>query len=100
MRQETLNLAILATFLLLFISCESNEASRLFNGEFEEAWMKAGNLLLSSLQRGPVRPPGNGCNGTGNGGNNCVGSRKFGGGHGGVTTPPPPPQLVIPSSEV
>lgn len=43
------------------MSFESNGARRLFDEEFEETWIQRGNLLLSSLQRGPVRGPGNGC---------------------------------------
>lgn len=89
MRQETINLAIIASLALLCVNFKLNEASRHFNGEFEEAWMKTGNLLLSSLPHGDMKPPGNGCNWTGNGGNNCVGSRKVGPG----AVAPPPPQL-------
>ncbi|KAI3668053.1 hypothetical protein L6452_43127 [Arctium lappa] len=86
----------MASIVLLFMSFQPNGACRLFNGEFQEVWMKTGSLLLSSLPRGPVRSPGNGCNWTGNGGNPCVGSRKVasghGGGGGGVAIAPPPPQ--------
>ncbi|KAL4588091.1 hypothetical protein LXL04_000970 [Taraxacum kok-saghyz] len=89
--------AITTAILLLFTSFEPNRACRLLNGEFEETWMKTGNLLLSSLQKGAVRPPGNGCGNTGNGGNPCVGSRKVAGLHhiGGA---PPPPLIPTPIS--
>ncbi|GKA70050.1 hypothetical protein Tco_0776114 [Tanacetum coccineum] len=51
--------------------------SRPFGGELEKVWMNTENLLSSSLPRGSVRPPGNGCTNTGNGGNPCIGSRKL-----------------------
>ncbi|KAL4588089.1 hypothetical protein LXL04_000968 [Taraxacum kok-saghyz] len=89
MRQETKSLAIYATFILLFLSLELNEASRIYNGEVAEAWMKTESLLLSALPKGPVRPPGNGCNWTGNGGNPCIGSRKLVTRHGGVEAASP-----------
>ncbi|KAI3829739.1 hypothetical protein L1987_03867 [Smallanthus sonchifolius] len=66
-----------------------NGACRLLDGEFEETWMKKGNLLLSSLQHPSERPPGSGCGNTGNGGNPCVGSRKVVGRHGDGALPPP-----------
>ncbi|KAI3526637.1 hypothetical protein L1887_05896 [Cichorium endivia] len=71
------------------MSFEPTTACRLLNGEFEETWMKTGNLLLSSLPRGPVRPPGNGCNNTSNGGNPCVNSKKVAGRRRGGAPPPP-----------
>ncbi|GJY23485.1 hypothetical protein Tco_0397143, partial [Tanacetum coccineum] len=64
-----------------------DQASRPFGGELEKVWMKTENLLLSSLPRGPVRPPGNGCTNTGNGGNPCIGSRKLASRVGGVAAP-------------
>ncbi|KAL8226297.1 hypothetical protein R6Q59_000153 [Mikania micrantha] len=78
MSPETKNLAIIALFAtILFLNFQENEAMRLLDGEFEETWMKRGNLLLSSLQQhSSVPSPGNGCNNTGNGGNNCIGSKK------------------------
>ncbi|KAL4588090.1 hypothetical protein LXL04_000969 [Taraxacum kok-saghyz] len=97
MRSEIKVFAITTAFLLLFMSFEPNRACRLLNGEFEETWMKTGNLLLSSLQKGAVRPPGNGCGNTGNGGNPCIGSRKVAGLHRGGT-PPPPPLTTAPIS--
>ncbi|PWA65840.1 hypothetical protein CTI12_AA335320 [Artemisia annua] len=87
MRQETKSLAIVASLVLLFMSFECNVASRPFGGEFEKVWINTENLLLSSLPRGPVTPPGNGCTNTGNGGNPCIGSRKFAGRVGGVAAP-------------
>ncbi|GJR72959.1 hypothetical protein Tco_0085324 [Tanacetum coccineum] len=87
MRQETKSLAIVASLVFLFMSFEYNVASRPFGGELEKVWMKTENLLLSSLPRGPVRPPGNGCSNTGNGGNPCIGSRKLVGRVGGVAAP-------------
>ncbi|KAI3668046.1 hypothetical protein L6452_43119 [Arctium lappa] len=95
MRRETLKFALIASLVFFFMSFEPNEGCRLLDGGFEETWMKTGNLLLSpSLQRGPVRPPGNGCDNMNNGGNPCssgatVGSKKVAG-DGGVATPPPP----------
>ncbi|KAL8259047.1 hypothetical protein R6Q59_027000 [Mikania micrantha] len=69
MSPETKNLAIIALFAtILFLNFQENEAMRLLDGEFEETWMKRGNLLLSSLQQhSSVPSPGNGCNNTGNG---------------------------------
>ncbi|KAJ9543549.1 hypothetical protein OSB04_023256 [Centaurea solstitialis] len=98
MRPETLKFALIASLVVFFISFEPNEGCRLLDGEFEETWMKTGNLLLSSsLQRGPVRPPGNGCGNTNNGGNPCrsstVGSKNFAG----VAAPPPPTLPTTPS---
>nr|GEU33328.1 hypothetical protein [Tanacetum cinerariifolium] len=61
--------------------------ARPFGGELEKVWMNTENLLLSSLPRGSVRPPGNGCTNTGNGGNPCIGSRKLAGRIGGVAAP-------------
>ncbi|KAI3829740.1 hypothetical protein L1987_03868 [Smallanthus sonchifolius] len=63
--------------------------TRLLDGEFEETWMKKGNLLLSSLQHPSERPPGSGCGNTGNGGNPCVGSRKVVWRYGDGALPPP-----------
>ncbi|KAJ9543550.1 hypothetical protein OSB04_023257 [Centaurea solstitialis] len=89
----------MASMVLLFMSFEPNGACRLFNGEFQEAWMKTESLLLPSLPRGtPARSPGNGCNWTGNGGNPCVGSRKIASRHGGVVAAPPPPQPLTTAS--
>ncbi|GKC19556.1 hypothetical protein Tco_1021706 [Tanacetum coccineum] len=53
--------------------------------------MQRSNPLLSSLQSRspPVRPPGNGCNLTGNDGNPCIMSRKIVGRPIGATAPPP-----------
>ncbi|MFS7899755.1 hypothetical protein Hanom_Chr00s076421g01791471 [Helianthus anomalus] len=81
--------AIIASFTLIFMSFEPNEGRRLLDRGIEESWMKTENLLLSSLPRGPVRPPGNGCCNTGGCGNPCVGSKKFAGIHDGRATPPP-----------
>ncbi|KAL7597730.1 hypothetical protein Lser_V15G27135 [Lactuca serriola] len=95
MRSEIKVFAITTAFIFLFMSFEPNRACRLLNGEFEETWMKTGNLLLSSLQKGPVRPPGNGCCNTGRCGNPCVGSKKVAGRlHSGGAPPPPPPSLT------
>nr|GEU33329.1 hypothetical protein [Tanacetum cinerariifolium] len=77
-------------FVLFFINIVPNGACRLLGDEFEEPWMKRGNLLLSSLRRGPVRPPGNGCCNTGGCGNPCIGSKKVVGRHvSGASSPPP-----------
>ncbi|KAI3526639.1 hypothetical protein L2E82_00249 [Cichorium intybus] len=97
MRSQIKTFAITSAFILLFMSFEPTTACRLLNGEFEETWMKTGNLLLPSLQRGPVRPPGNGCSNTGNGGNRCrIGSKKVVGRPGGGA--PPPPLTSTPTS--
>ncbi|KAL7597728.1 hypothetical protein Lser_V15G27137 [Lactuca serriola] len=98
MRSEIKVFAITAAFIFLFMSVEPNRACRLLNGEFEETWMKTGNLLLSSLQKGSVRPPGNGCCNTGGCGNPCVGSKKVAGLHGGGALPPPPPSTLTTTS--
>ncbi|GJT13978.1 hypothetical protein Tco_0861020 [Tanacetum coccineum] len=59
-----------------------------FGGEHEKVWVtQKKNLLSSSLPRGSVRPPGNGCTNTGNGGNPCIGSRKLAGRIGVVAAP-------------
>ncbi|GJS27927.1 hypothetical protein Tco_0488547 [Tanacetum coccineum] len=76
MRTDTKTLVVMILFVLLFINIVPNGACRLLGDEFEEPWMKRGNLLLSSLQRGTVRPPGNGCCNTGGCGNPCIGSKK------------------------
>ncbi|PWA66801.1 hypothetical protein CTI12_AA263260 [Artemisia annua] len=91
MRTETKTLVVMILFVLLFINFEPNGACRLLGDEFEEPWMKRGNLLLSSLQRGrPVRPPGNGCCNTGRCGNPCIGSKKVAGRHvSGASSPTP-----------
>ncbi|GJS27926.1 hypothetical protein Tco_0488546 [Tanacetum coccineum] len=86
MSQETKSLAIVASLVLLFMSFECNVA-RPFGGELEKVWMNTENLLSSSLPRGSVRPPGNGCTNTGNGGNPCIGSRKLAGRIGVVAAP-------------
>ncbi|KAI3526641.1 hypothetical protein L1887_05900 [Cichorium endivia] len=100
MRSEIQSFAIITVFILLFMSFEENRACRLLNGEFEKTQMKNANILLSSLQRGPVRPPGNGCGNTGNGGNPCVGSKKVASRHthGIGASPPPPPVTATPAS--
>ncbi|CAI9288479.1 unnamed protein product [Lactuca saligna] len=97
MRLEIKVFAITAAFIFLFMSVEPNRACRLLNREFEETWMKTGNLLLSSLQKGTVRPPGNGCCNTGGCGNPCVGSRKVVG-HLHSGGPPPPSLTPYPTS--
>nr|GEX13121.1 uncharacterized mitochondrial protein AtMg00810-like [Tanacetum cinerariifolium] len=66
---------------------EGHRTSRPFGGKLEKVWMKTRNLLLSSLPRGPVRPPGNGCTSTVNGGNPCIGSMKLACRIGGVAAP-------------
>ncbi|GJR72958.1 hypothetical protein Tco_0085323 [Tanacetum coccineum] len=80
----SLNYTQLVIIIFLFLAIK---ASRPFGGEFEKVWMKTETLLLSSLPQGPVRPPGNGCTNTGNGGNPCIGSRKLVGRVGGVAAP-------------
>ncbi|PWA35738.1 hypothetical protein CTI12_AA607880 [Artemisia annua] len=90
MRTDTKTLFVMILFVLLFINIVPNGACRLLGDEFEEPWMKRGNLLLSSLQRGPVPPPGNGCCNTGGCGNPCIGSKKVARGRGSGTAPPPP----------
>lgn len=90
MSRKTLNLVVTALFILLLTSFKSSGACRLLDGEFEETWMIKGDLLLSSLQRGDVKTPGNGCGSTGNGGNPCVGSKKFASRHSGGSPPMPP----------
>ncbi|GJS27935.1 putative zinc finger, CCHC-type containing protein [Tanacetum coccineum] len=66
---------------------EASDEEKPFGGELEKVWMNTENLLLSSLPRGSVRPPGNGCTNTENGGNPCIGSRKLAGRIGVVATP-------------
>lgn len=99
MQRETKKLAIIALFVILFMSFEPNRACRLLDGEFEETWMKSGNMLLSSLPRGPVRPPGNGCCSTGGCGNPCVGSKKVAGRLNIGVTPPPPSVTLSTSTD-
>ncbi|KAL4588086.1 hypothetical protein LXL04_000965 [Taraxacum kok-saghyz] len=94
MRSTTQNLALIAVLMMLCMRFEPNGACRLLDGGFEETWMKTGNLLLSSLQKGPVKTPGNGCSSTGNDGGSCLGSKKVAGGHGHGGAPLPPPPLV------
>ncbi|GJS27932.1 hypothetical protein Tco_0488552 [Tanacetum coccineum] len=90
MRTDTKTLVVMILFVLFFINTVPNGACRLLGDEFEEPWMKRGNVLLSSLQRGPVRPPGNGCCNTGGCGNPCIGSKKVVGRHvSGASSPPP-----------
>ncbi|KAI3829741.1 hypothetical protein L1987_03869 [Smallanthus sonchifolius] len=67
--------------LIIFLNFGQNGACRLLDGEFEETWMKRGNLFLSSLQHPSEPSPGSGCGNTGNGGRPCVGSRKVAGRH-------------------
>ncbi|CAI9288481.1 unnamed protein product [Lactuca saligna] len=98
MRSELKSFTIIAVFILLSMSFEHNRACRLLNGEFEETWLKTGNLMLSSLQKGLVRPPGNGCCNTGGCGNPCVGSRKVVGRLHSGGAPPPPSLTPIPTS--
>ncbi|KAJ9543542.1 hypothetical protein OSB04_023249 [Centaurea solstitialis] len=98
MISKTQNLAIIAIFIMFFINFQPNGACRLLNGEFEETWMKNGNLLLSSLQRGTVRPPGNGCSNTGNGGNPCIGAKKAAMRNSGAAAPPPSLVTLLSSS--
>ncbi|KAI3787810.1 hypothetical protein L2E82_00255 [Cichorium intybus] len=95
MGPKTQNLALITVLILLSMTFKESGGCRLLGGGFEESWMKTGNLFLSSLQKGPVRPPGNGCDSTGNGGSSCIGSKKIVGGHHGGALPPPPP--LIPS---
>ncbi|GJT13979.1 hypothetical protein Tco_0861021 [Tanacetum coccineum] len=90
MRTDTKTLVVMILFVLLFINIVPNGACRLLGDEFEEPWMKRGNLLLSSLQRGTVRPPGNGCCNTGGCGNPCIGSKKVSG----VRPPPLTPTSI------
>lgn len=94
MTQKIKTLVLVTSLILIFTSFKPSEACRLLDGGFEEPWMKRGNLLLSSLPRGEVRPPGNGCSNTGNGGNPCIGSKNIVGGHGGGVGAPPPPPLI------
>ncbi|KAK1428393.1 hypothetical protein QVD17_17226 [Tagetes erecta] len=89
MTLETKKLAIITLFVLLFLHFQPNRACRLLDGEYEQIWMKRGNLLLPSLQHRSVPTPGNGCGNTGNGGNPCIGSRKVAGRHDSGALPPP-----------
>ncbi|KAI3506843.1 hypothetical protein L1887_21416 [Cichorium endivia] len=97
MKHKFISIATIVVLILFLLSFRPIGACRLLNGEFEETWMKRGNILLSSLQQRSVRSPGNGCNWTGNGGNRCVGSRKAARRHNDATTspPPPPPQALV-----
>ncbi|CAI9288476.1 unnamed protein product [Lactuca saligna] len=94
MRATTQKFAVIAWLVLFCMAFEPNEACRLLDGGFEETWMKTGNLFLSSLQKGSVPTPGNGCSSTGNGGGSCIGSKKVAGGHGdGAPLPTPSPRI-------
>ena len=92
MKHQVIYVAILAALVLFLLSFQPTRAIRILDEDFEETWMKRSHLLLSSLQRKPpVRPPGNPCNSTGNGGSgHCIGSNKVAGRPNAATVPPPP----------
>nr|GEX87355.1 hypothetical protein [Tanacetum cinerariifolium] len=100
MTQSIKILAVFVTFILIFTSFEPNEACRLLDGGSEEPWMKTGNLLLTSLQRGTVPTPGNGCSNTGNGGSPCIGSKKVVGGTTSDVASPPPVAHALSSTKI
>ncbi|KAL3717352.1 hypothetical protein ACJRO7_008864 [Eucalyptus globulus] len=78
----------MAVIMLLFMGSmmvQQNEACRLLG---EEAWARQGLLPLQALQKGTVRPPGNGCSYTGGGGAPCTGTRKFAAGRTVGVAPP------------
>ncbi|CAA0823233.1 Unknown protein [Striga hermonthica] len=92
---------LFAVAAIIIILCSKNyEAARLL-GEENEQWMRRSEskLLLSSLQRRPVRPPApNGCTWVpGRGGLPCastIGNRNFAG------VPPPAVGDVYPRKEI
>ena len=90
MTNRFIRVILMTTLIFSLLSFRPTGACRLLDGEFEEIWMKSGNLLLSSLQtQRPVRSPGNHCNWIGNCGSPCVGSKKVAGYY--TIAPPPPP---------
>ncbi|KAL8259045.1 hypothetical protein R6Q59_026998 [Mikania micrantha] len=62
-------LASIASFILILASNFGSNESQHLDERPEESWLKTGKLLLSSLPKGPVPPPGNGCCNTGDCGN-------------------------------
>ncbi|KAI6684215.1 hypothetical protein NL676_030128 [Syzygium grande] len=87
-----LHAVALAMALLLLVNVQFHEASRVLDNEPEEKeeetfhYIKEGNIFLQSLQKGSVRPPGNGCAYTSKGGGPpCISHKKFPG----RTTAPP-----------
>ncbi|KAI6674875.1 hypothetical protein NL676_002781 [Syzygium grande] len=66
------SMAVIMLLLMGSMMVQQNEACRLLS---EEAWARQGLLLLQALQKGPVRPPGNGCSYTGGGGAPCTATR-------------------------
>ena len=88
---STLHIITPIIALLLIINIKAYECSRILDEE-EEHWMKTDNLVLQSLQKGAVRPPGNGCKSTPQqGGNRCTYEINQKGFAGHVMAPPPPP---------
>ncbi|KAL3717351.1 hypothetical protein ACJRO7_008863 [Eucalyptus globulus] len=81
------SMAVIMLLLMLMGSMmvQQNEACRLLG---EESWARQGSLLLQGLQKGPVRPPGNGCSYTGGGGAPCTTTRNFAAGHAVGVAPP------------
>ncbi|KAL8226299.1 hypothetical protein R6Q59_000155 [Mikania micrantha] len=63
-------LASIASFILILASNFGSNESQHLDERSEESWLNTGKLLLSSLPKGPVPPPGNGCCNTGDCGNN------------------------------
>ena len=91
---RSLNIVLAITIsLVLLLSIEPSGATRVLRTE-----MKRQNLVMQSLQKGPVRPPGNPCTGTPKGdGNTCPKNVTIGstinetGFVGHVNAAPPPP---------
>ncbi|KAI6674872.1 hypothetical protein NL676_002778 [Syzygium grande] len=67
-------MAVILLLLMGSMMVQQNEACRLLG---EEAWAWQGHLLLQALQKGSVRPPGNGCSYTGGGGAPCTATQNF-----------------------
>ena len=86
---KPLSIVLVILALLISLSIISNiEACRVLHKE--EEWMKRPNLVLQSLQKAPVRPPGSGCTGVpGGGGNPCPNTIDQMGFAGHVTVSPP-----------
>ncbi|KAF8006402.1 hypothetical protein BT93_K0645 [Corymbia citriodora subsp. variegata] len=78
-------MAVIMLLLMGSMMVQQNEACRLLG---EEARALQGLLPLQALQKGPVRPPGNGCSYTGGGGAPCTTARKFAASHAMGVAPP------------
>ncbi|KAI6674865.1 hypothetical protein NL676_002771 [Syzygium grande] len=79
------SMAVIMLLLMGSLMVQQNEACRVLG---EEAWARQGLLLLQALQKGPVRPPGNGCSYTGGGGAPCTATQNFAAGRAVGVAPP------------